>query len=160
MLLWAWCPDVALPEHTQHAILLLFFLSRLNTSEETVQLWSLSRGNALTSLFRSRNVASGKARWLTAFSTQRGGPFHLPPFKIHDAQTYILTHLLQSPCSAADTWPPSRTVGCLEWLCGISPQSVRCFLQVARLTDGPIDLPIKDHRWAGSSWTPAARTAQ
>lgn len=66
----------ALPGHTQHAILLLFFLSWLNTSEGTVKPWSRSRGNALTSLFHAHDVASRKARWLTAFSAQRRGPFH------------------------------------------------------------------------------------
>lgn len=39
-------------------------------------------------------------------------------------------------------------------------QSVWCFLQVALLTDSRINLPIKDHRCAGSCWAPVGRKAK
>lgn len=159
MLLWAWCPDAALPEHTQHAILLFFFLSWSNTSEETVQLWSLSRGNVLTSLLRTHNVTSGKARWLTAFS-QCGGPFHL----LHHSKFMMLKHtywlichkvsaLLRTPGRQASLWAVWRRSVAFPY------RHSGVFLQVAGLTDTQSICQLKDSRWAGSSWAPAARTA-
>lgn len=90
----------SLSTHTTHSH--CCSLSWVNTSEETVKLWLLSRGNALTSQLCTNNVAPRKARWLTAFSTQCGEGFHLFHHSKFMLFKLIMDHLSLTLCSTGD----------------------------------------------------------
>ena len=71
-----------------------------------------------------------------------------PPFKIHAAKTHNGPFFTESGLHRSQ----SHTVVCLVFGSRVAfyHQSVGCLLQVAGLTDSKINLPIKDHRCAGS----------
>lgn len=139
-----WCPDAALLEYTQHTFPLLLSLPWVNTSEETEKL--LSRGNAPTSRHCTNKVAWRKARWLTVFLTQCGEGFLLFRHSQFMLPKHVRDYLSPNLCSGEDHVATLRSV----W----------CFLQVVRLTDTRINLPIKDRRCAGRSWPPVGRKAK
>lgn len=110
---------------------------RVNTSEETVKLWLVSRGNA---------------RWLTALSTRCGEGFHLPQHSKFMLLKHLMDHLSQSLYQGHLATKPHRGLSqCFvtTWHFTTSQSGVFCRWPGLETAESICQL---DHRCAGSSW--------